>query len=68
MKKLSELGYPEFMQECMERLKNFDGNICDSCGGTGLIPVMCCTGRDCGCHGLPVDMETKCPECGRIAG
>lgn len=41
----------------------FDYNICKECGGTGLRPVKCCSGRECGCMGMPVDF-VDC-DCGR---
>lgn len=47
------LGPGEFMRAMMNA--DYDGNICDKCGGTGLKPVMCCSGNECGCLGMPVD-------------
>lgn len=53
-----------FMKRCYDYLKlNYDYSICNDCGGTGLSAIMCCNGKDCGCHGLPMDFLTICPKC-----
>lgn len=33
---------------------------CPDCGGTGIMPIICCSGYECGCRGQPVDFD-RCP-------
>ena len=64
--KLSNMGYPEFMNTVYEYQKgNWYNRLCDKCGGTGFVPMMCCGGDECGCLGLPVDFDIECSVCGR---
>ena len=35
----------------------FNINICKKCGGLGIYHIMCCSGIDCGCLGLPADFK-----------
>ena len=42
----------------------YDPNECIECGGSGAMAVMCCPGRECGCHGLPTEF-TECNLCDR---
>jgi hypothetical protein len=35
----------------------FDVSKCPHCGGTGLEPIICCSGYECGCRGQPVDFK-----------
>lgn len=55
---------PLRMDEFMFGMMNapYNADICRKCGGTGLEPVMCCSGHECGCMGQPTDF-TDC-ECG----
>lgn len=56
--------YCRFMQEATHYLfLNGDFTVCDVCGGTGLEPIICCSGMDCGCYGLPIDFKLKCSKC-----
>lgn len=36
-------------------------NVCNDCGGLGVIYLTCCNDTNCGCLGLPYDFEScKC--------
>ena len=39
-----------------------DMSDCDECGGTNYNFLGCCSGFECGCCGMPVDI-TPCPAC-----
>ncbi len=59
IEELSKLSYPVFMRGMCNA--PFDYDKCEECGGTGLKPIMCCMGSDCGCRGMPVDFsDCKC--------
>ena len=61
------MDYPQFMNyACTYLTENADYSICRKCGGTGLDPIMCCSGDMCGCYGLPIDFREKCSKCERI--
>ena len=36
---------------------DYERTNCKECYGLGAVPDMCCTGFDCGCHGMPVDFQ-----------
>ena len=59
----NEISYSVFMIGM--RNAPWDSDKCARCGGTGLKPVYCCSGFECGCRGLPVNFE-PC-ECGTKA-
>ena len=59
---MSELTYEQFMKGMINAPFNHD--LCEHCGGTGLRALMCCSGHECGCYGLPVDFD-DC-SCGRF--
>ena len=60
-----DLEFPDFMNAVLEYHRNqWDDLTCTLCGGTGFVPVMCCDGRSCGCHGMPVDFFDICGGCG----
>ena len=64
-KKLEELTFVEYMNTLFKYSKeNWDNKKCDQCGGVGIVPVMCCSGKDCTCVGLPVDFKLECKICG----
>ena len=48
-----DLDYCEFMRGMCNAPGDCDD--CRECGGTGLKPVGCCSGFECGCGGQPVD-------------
>ena len=42
-------------------------DVCPLCVGVGVIFGKCCNGTDCGCMGLPVDMDCSlCDGLGRV--
>ena len=41
-----------------KNLPELDYNICNMCGGMGVVYLKCCNGNDCGCLGLPYDFDT----------
>lgn len=47
------MDYPTMMRG-LTNIK-FDYEKCATCGGLGLMPIMCCNGHECGCMGMPVD-------------
>ena len=49
------IDYVDFMVGMMNA--PYDRNKCNKCGGIGSVPLYCCSGHDCGCHGQPVDYE-----------
>jgi len=49
----STLEYSEWMHGLFNAPG--DNSKCQDCGGIGLVPEGCCSGRECGCMGLPVD-------------
>ena len=66
MKKLELLPYAEYMNTLDKYCKqNWDNNLCDVCGGAGVIAIMCCSGIDCMRQGAPVDFILECKKCGR---
>lgn len=50
---MTELDYCTFMQGMCNAPWNSES--CEKCGGTGMIPIMCCNGDACGCRGMPVE-------------
>lgn len=38
--------------------------FCNTCGGYNFELIGCCSGRECGCMGQPVDSQ-PCQECNR---
>ena len=50
-----QMEYGEFMRACMNWQNPAEETQCMSCGDLGLMPKMCCGGRECGCRGMPVD-------------
>jgi hypothetical protein len=65
---LAKLDYPKYMNAVTNYVDlNGDFSKCIECGGTGFQLVMCCSGRDCTCHGLPYDFKQKCDKCGKKA-
>ena len=60
------MDYSQYMNEMLDLSRAFwNHGLCESCGGTGIYPIMCCDGYMCGCKGLPYDFDLKCPDCGR---
>ena len=53
MQSKEEITYCQFMKACYSL--PFDISKCEDCGGSGVVPDMCCNGMECGCMGLPVD-------------
>ncbi len=49
------MQYHDFMNGMVKAPFNHDE--CGFCGGNGLKAVMCCSGHECGCRGMPVDFE-----------
>jgi hypothetical protein len=61
---MENIDYSKFMQICFNYHKQyFDPNICDLCGGTGIVAIMCCNGYMCACQGMPIDFNLEC-SCG----
>jgi hypothetical protein len=50
-----ELSLVEYMNGLCSAPKDF--SKCKDCGGVGMVPLMCCDGRDCGCANLPYDFK-----------
>ena len=56
---MSNLPYPEYMRGLCNAPR--DDSKCNQCGGIGLKPVVCCSGQECVCKGMPVDfVECDC--------
>lgn len=56
------IDFPTYMKGLLNA--PFDISKCDTCGGLGVVPVMCCSGlpNECGCMGMPIDF-TGCLNC-----
>ena len=63
------MNYAEYMRTLYDYTnQNWKHSVCRECGGTGVIPVHCCSGLslNCGCNGLPIDFKESCDKCGRF--
>ncbi len=56
------MEYPDYMRGLMAA--PWDVEECIECGGSGAMAVLCCDGRECGCHGQPVEF-IECHLCDR---
>ena len=59
------IGYVDFMRGMTNMPFNY--NKCDKCGGTGYIPIFCCSGVDCGCQSRAVDFKECDCECEKVS-
>jgi hypothetical protein len=63
---MEEGSVVDYMKYCSDFYShNFNHEKCSECGGTGIIPMMCCNGHECNCMGYPVDFKTQCGYCGK---
>jgi hypothetical protein len=55
----------EYLKNYIKWLESFKEQTCMVCGKTymGEDPKMCCSGRDCGCLGLPIEPMVCSEEC-----